>query len=151
MTGWAVKNEPGTDNKAAVSGYHALCKNEVIFLAQLHLHRIAMRNIYRSLLLILVGATQKELARQVRYLKVENQVLRSKLPYRVPITSQERNRLVRFAAKLGTASTTWCRSSTRYSATLDSRGSPREAKKAGGSRQAPHRGANPSVDPQAGP
>ena len=35
-----------------------------------------MRNIYRSLLLILVGATQKELARQVRYLTVENQLLR---------------------------------------------------------------------------
>jgi len=42
-----------------------------------------MRNIYRSLLLLLVGATQKELARHVRYLKVENQILRSKLPARV--------------------------------------------------------------------
>ncbi len=41
-----------------------------------------MRNIYRSLLLIIAGATQKELARQVRYLKVENDILRSKLPAR---------------------------------------------------------------------
>ena len=80
-----------------------MCKNEVICLAQQDLHEIAMRNIYRSLLLILVGATQKELARQVRYLTVENQVLRSKLPLRVTITNQERNRLVRFAAKLGQA------------------------------------------------
>ena len=62
-----------------------------------------MRNIYRSLLLILVGATQKELARQVRYLTVENQMLRSKLPYRVNISNQERNRLVRFGSKLGRA------------------------------------------------
>jgi putative transposase len=62
-----------------------------------------MRNIYRSLLLIIAGATQKELARQVRYLKVENQILRSKLPARVPVTEKEKNRLVRFAAKLGSA------------------------------------------------
>jgi putative transposase len=62
-----------------------------------------MRNVYRSLLLIIAGATQKELARQVRYLKVENQILRSKLPARVPVTEKEKNRLVRFAAKLGGA------------------------------------------------
>jgi putative transposase len=62
-----------------------------------------MRNIYRSLLLILVGATQKELARQVRYLTVENQLLRSRLPPRLTITPQERNRLVRFGSKLGRA------------------------------------------------
>jgi putative transposase len=59
-----------------------------------------MRNVYRSLLLLLAGATQKELARHVRYLKVENQILRSKLPDRVQVTPQERNRLTRFAAKL---------------------------------------------------
>src|ERR1700689_3530030 len=98
MIGRAVKSGLGKGKKAAVSDYHALCKNEVIFLAQLHLHQIAMRNIYRSLLLILVGATQKELARQVRYLTVENQLLRSKLPYRVTITNQQRNRLVRFGS-----------------------------------------------------
>jgi putative transposase len=70
-------------------------------LVQIH----TMRNIYRSLLLLLIiaGATQKELARQVRYLKVENQILRSKLPARVPVTEKERNRLVRFAGKLGRA------------------------------------------------
>ena len=62
-----------------------------------------MRNIYRSLLLILVGATQKELARQVRYLTVENQLLRSRLPRRLTLTPQERNRLVRFGSKLGRA------------------------------------------------
>ncbi len=62
-----------------------------------------MKNIYRSLFLVLVVATQKEVARQIRYLKVENEILRSKLPYRVPITHQERNRLVRFGAQLGKA------------------------------------------------
>ena len=42
-----------------------------------------MRNIYRSLLLILTAATQKELARYVAYLKAENKILRSRLPARV--------------------------------------------------------------------
>ncbi len=60
-----------------------------------------MRNIYRSLLLLIAGATQKELARQIHYLKIENRILRSKLPHRVPVTAQERNRLVRFGCKLG--------------------------------------------------
>ncbi len=60
-----------------------------------------MRNIYRSLLMVLAGATQKELARDVRYLKVENQILRSKLPKRIAVTEQERNRLIRFAKNLG--------------------------------------------------
>src|ERR1700722_10705968 len=62
-----------------------------------------MRNIYRSQLLLLVEATQKELARQVRYLTIENQMLRSRLPRRLTITPQERNRLVRFGPKLGRA------------------------------------------------
>jgi hypothetical protein len=72
-----------------------------------------MRNIYRSLLLLLVGATQKELARHVRYLKVENQILRSKLPARVIVTRQERNRLVRFGPSSAQPSMSWSRSSIR--------------------------------------
>ena len=59
------------------------------------------RDIYRSLLMILAGATQKELARHVRHLKVENQILRSKLPARIDVTDQERNRLIRLAENLG--------------------------------------------------
>jgi len=62
-----------------------------------------MRNIYNSLLLLIAGATSKQLARQVAYLKVENRILRSKLSARVTVTAQERNRLVRFGAKLGKA------------------------------------------------
>ena len=59
-----------------------------------------MTNIYRSLLLVIAGATQKELARQIKYLKVENEILRSKLPTRVSVTPQERNRLVKFGRNL---------------------------------------------------
>ena len=37
-----------------------------------------MRKIYNALLLLIASATQKELARQVRYLAVENKILRGK-------------------------------------------------------------------------
>ena len=60
-----------------------------------------MTNIFQSLLLVIAGATQKELARQVKYLKVENEILRSRLPKRIVVTPKERNRLIKFAQHLG--------------------------------------------------
>jgi putative transposase len=63
----------------------------------------AMASIFRSLLFVIAGASQRELARQVRYLKVENEVLRAKLPARITITPKERQRLLKFGAKLGKA------------------------------------------------
>jgi putative transposase len=62
-----------------------------------------MKNLYHSLLLLIAGSTQKELAAQIRYLKIENEVLRSKLPDRVSVSDRERTRLVKFASKLGKA------------------------------------------------
>ena len=62
-----------------------------------------MKNIYHRLLLVIAGSTQKELASQIRYLKIENETLRSKLPKRVPVTDKERNKLVKFGSKLGKA------------------------------------------------
>ncbi len=62
-----------------------------------------MKNLYQRLLLLIAGATHQELARHVRYLKIENEILRSKLPKRVPVTPKEQNRLVKFGAKLGKA------------------------------------------------
>jgi putative transposase len=62
-----------------------------------------MKNIFQSLLLVIASATHKELARQVKYLKVENEVLRSKLAKRITVTAKERKRLVRFAKHLGSA------------------------------------------------
>ena len=41
------------------------------------------RNIYTSLMLVIARSTQRELARQVSYLKAENQILRSRLPDRI--------------------------------------------------------------------
>ena len=54
-------------------------------------------------MLVIAGSTQKELARQVSYLKAENQILRSRLPDRISLTQREKNRLVRFAKNLGSA------------------------------------------------
>jgi len=62
-----------------------------------------MKNLYHSLLLLIAGSTQKELASQIRYLKIENEILRSKLPKRVQVTEKERNKLVKFGSKLGKA------------------------------------------------
>lgn len=62
-----------------------------------------MRNVYHALLLLIAGWTQKELARSIRYLKIENQILRSKLPTRIPLTPREKNRLIKFGEKLGGA------------------------------------------------
>ena len=62
-----------------------------------------MKNLYHSLLLVIAGSTQKELASQIRYLKIENEVLRSKLPKRVSVTEKERNKLVKFGSKLDKA------------------------------------------------
>ncbi|CAL1125513.1 unnamed protein product [Cladocopium goreaui] len=62
-----------------------------------------MKNLYHRLLLVIAGSTQKELASQIRYLKIENEILRSKLGPRVSVTHKERNRLVKFGSKLGSA------------------------------------------------
>mgnify|MGYP003675006438 CR=1 FL=1 len=61
----------------------------------------SFRNIYTSLMPVIARSTDKELARQVSYLKAENQILRSRLPARVSLTQREKNRLVRFAKNLG--------------------------------------------------
>ena len=62
-----------------------------------------MRNLYHSLLLIIAGSTQKQLAQQVRYLSLENQMMRGRLPKRVGLNPQEKNRLIRFGSRLGKA------------------------------------------------
>lgn len=58
-----------------------------------------MKNLYHSLLLLIAGSTQKELASQIRYLKIEYEVLRFKLPKRISVTEKERN----IGSKLGKA------------------------------------------------
>jgi putative transposase len=61
----------------------------------------SMNSVFQSLLLVSAGSTPKELARQFKYLKVENEILRGKLPKRITVTPKEKHRQVRFAQKLG--------------------------------------------------
>ncbi len=63
----------------------------------------SFRNVYTSLMLVIAKTTNKDLAREVSYLRVENQILRSKLPARISLTQKEKSRLVRFAKNLGSA------------------------------------------------
>ncbi len=62
-----------------------------------------MKKLCHSLLLLIAGATQKELAAQVRYLKSELEIAQSKLPKRQGVTAQERSRPVRCGPKMGKA------------------------------------------------
>jgi len=55
------------------------------------------------LFLLLLRASGSTLPLMVEYLKAENEVLRSKLPDRITVTPQERNRLVKLGAALGDA------------------------------------------------
>lgn len=62
-----------------------------------------MQNLYHRRLLLIAGSTPNELAAHIRYPKIENEILRHKLPKRVSVTLQEQNKLIKFGAKLGKA------------------------------------------------
>ncbi len=61
----------------------------------------SFRSVYTALLLVIAGSTHKELARQVTYLKAENQILRRRLPDRISLTQSEKNRLILSAKNVG--------------------------------------------------
>ncbi len=60
-----------------------------------------MAAVLHPLLAMLASLTRQELARQVAYLKAENQLLRSKLPKRITLTDQQRRSLVKHGKSLG--------------------------------------------------
>jgi putative transposase len=60
-----------------------------------------MAAIIHPLLTLLASLTRQEPARQVTYLKAENQILRSTLPKRIELSNQERRRLVKHGKSLG--------------------------------------------------
>jgi putative transposase len=62
-----------------------------------------MAKLFNAFLLMLAGATEKELILQVQYLKAENQILRGKLPGRITVTVAERTRLVELGRLIGSA------------------------------------------------
>ena len=62
-----------------------------------------MTKLLQALLLVLARATDRELARQVQYLKVENRILRNRLPKRFSVRPEERARLIKFGKPVGSA------------------------------------------------
>ncbi len=60
-----------------------------------------MASIIHPLLSLLASCSRQELAGQVRYLKAENRILRSKLPKRLELSNHERQILVRHGKRLG--------------------------------------------------
>ena len=58
---------------------------------------------YQRLLLVLACATDKQLAKQVQYLKAENEILRARLPKQISTTPAERRRLLKLGRPLGAA------------------------------------------------
>jgi hypothetical protein len=55
------------------------------------------------LLLLLVSASRGHLAKQIQYLKAENEVLRARLPEHIRTTPAERAKLLKFGKPLGSA------------------------------------------------
>ena len=62
-----------------------------------------MGRLLQPLLVYLSVATDRELARQVQFLKEENRILRDKLPARITVTPRERQRLIKYGRGLGQA------------------------------------------------
>jgi putative transposase len=62
-----------------------------------------MSTLFQAFVWFLANAASSALARQVQYLKAENQILRAKLPKKVPVTPQERRTLLRYGKPIGAA------------------------------------------------
>lgn len=60
-----------------------------------------VRTLFNSLLAVFAGSTGRELALQIQFLKVENEILRARLGQRVKVTPTERRRLLKFGRPLG--------------------------------------------------
>ena len=59
------------------------------------------QGLFQALFQLLGKAVQSDLVRQIEYLRIENQILHSKLTKRVTVTPSERRRLLRFGRVLG--------------------------------------------------
>ena len=62
-----------------------------------------MKRFFQSLLAVLAAATERQLARYVQFLEAENRMLRGRLPKRLVVTPQERQRLLKLGQPLGLA------------------------------------------------
>ena len=62
-----------------------------------------MKSLFQSVLLYLAAGAGSEIANRLQFMKVENDVLRRKLPNRITITASERNRLLKYGKLVGAA------------------------------------------------
>jgi hypothetical protein len=62
-----------------------------------------MKALFQSILTYLAAASENDLANQIQYLKIENEILRGKLPKRIAVTPRERNRLLKYGKLVGAA------------------------------------------------
>ena len=62
-----------------------------------------MKTVFQTLLRAIAGTSDDDRARQVLFLKAENEILRGKLPKRITVTAPERQRLVKLGKPLGAA------------------------------------------------
>jgi putative transposase len=60
-----------------------------------------LQRVLHPLFALLASVTRQELARQVAYLKEENQILRARLPKVITVSDKERKRLLKVGRKLG--------------------------------------------------
>jgi putative transposase len=58
---------------------------------------------FHPLILMLAGLSRSELARQIQYLKADNEILMARLPKRVTVTPAERRRLLNLGRRIGPA------------------------------------------------
>jgi putative transposase len=81
----------------------ALYENYVIACKTSVFARMPMGRLFQPLLVYLSVATDRELARQIQFLKEENRILRDRLPKRITVTPRERRRLLKYGRGLGKA------------------------------------------------
>ena len=62
-----------------------------------------MSRFFHPLLFMLACSSKQDLARQLHYLKIENEILRARLPKRIVVKPDERGRLINAAKELGSA------------------------------------------------
>ncbi len=96
---FCLERDPAAGNLFAVAG----SKNSVtsIFTGFGKNWQLSMASIIQPLLALLASLTRQELARQVIYLRAENQILRSKLSEQIALSNQERRKLVGHGKPLG--------------------------------------------------
>jgi len=65
--------------------------------------KLALPKLLTPLFLVMAHSTHKDLIRQIQFLKIENEMLRSRLPKVIRVTPVERQRLLKYGRLLGRA------------------------------------------------